>query len=201
MFFPMLARQGAYPKKDDGSHYDYIHYREHIATDCQRRCVYCDAKEDEVGGSETMQLDHFRPESFPEFQHLVNDPSNLHYGCARCNLWKSNKWPARGTPHTHDGKDGFLDPFVEDRLKYFSVKPDGRIQPLQPPAAYIVRLLHLEREFLRKLREKRLLLVEVRERVAALKSELEAEDAGRQMDRVKLMDFVRAWDRIELLLQ
>ena len=160
MFFPPLTRKGGYPTKDDGSHLAYGQYREHIAADCEQRCVYCDAHEHEVGGAEAMQLDHFRPESFAEFEHLINDPLNLHYSCGRCNRWKWYWWPARGTPHTHDGTDGFIDPFAEDRLRYFSVGLDGRIEPLKPPANYIIGLLHLHREFLRKLREKRQLMSE-----------------------------------------
>ena len=202
VFFPMLVRQGGYPRKADGSHYVYERYRSHVADDCQRRCVYCDAKEDEVGGPEAMQLDHFRPDSFPEFQHLVNDPLNLHYACARCNLWKSNNWPARGTAHTHNGADGFVDPFEEDRLNYFSVAPDGQIEPIRPPANYIVGLLHLKREFLRKVREKRLLMVEWRALRARLKAELKADDeAGRQTDPRKVLDFIQGCERIDAMLE
>jgi hypothetical protein len=201
VFFPVLARQGGYPRKADGSYYGYAHYRTHIAADCQSRCVYCDAKEDEVGGAEAMQLDHFRPEAFPEFEHLINDPLNLHYACARCNLWKSNYWPARGTPHTHDGTDGFVDPFVEDRLKYFSIRPDGQIEPLRPPASYIVGLLHLKREFLRKVREKRLLMVEWRALRIRLKAELQADlDAGRQTDQRKMLGFIETCEQIDAML-
>lgn len=200
-FFPTLTRNGGYPIKSDGSCYAYAHYREHIAADCQRRCVYCDARENEVGGAEAMQLDHFRPESFSEFEHLINDPLNLHYACARCNLWKSNHWPARGTPDTHDGINGFVDPFAEDRSHYFGVKPDGQIDPLSPPAKYILDLLHLQREFLRKLREKRLLMVELRARGVALKAELQADlDAGRRSDPKAMLEFLQSWERIEQLL-
>jgi len=93
--------------------------------------VYCDATDTEV---EVMQLDHFRPESFVEFQDLVKDPLNLHYACARCNRWKWYNWPTRGTPDTHDGKNGFIDRFEEDGdlLQYFEVRPDGQIETLRP---------------------------------------------------------------------
>ena len=201
IFFPLLVRHGGYPRKNDGSHYGYAHYRALIAADCQQRCVYCDAKEDEVGGAETMQIDHFRPESFPEFEHLINDPLNLHYACARCNLWKSNNWPARGTPHTHDGTDGFVDPFVEDRLNYFAVKPDGQIEPIRSPASYIVGLLHLKREFLRKVREKRMLMVELRALRTKLKAELQADlEAGRQTDPERMLVIIETWERIDAMM-
>ena len=201
VFFPILRRQGDYSCKADGSYHSYATYREHVAIDCQRRCVYCDAKEDEVGGKEAMQLDHFRPTSFPEFEHLKNDPRNLHYACARCNLWKSSKWPARGTAHTHDGIDGFVDPFMEDRLKYFSVKSNGQIEPLLPPAKYIVGVLNLNREYLRKLREKRLLLAEFRLCREAIKAELETAIAsGCLVDPTRMLDCLHTYDQIDALL-
>jgi hypothetical protein len=201
MFYPTLTRKGGYPQKGDGSYYAYGCYREHIAADCQRRCVYCDAKEDEVGGAEAMQLDHFRPESFPEFEHLVNDPLNLHYACLRCNLWKSNNWPARGTQHTHDGINGFLDPFSDNRLHYFTVKPDGQIEPMRPPAKYIIRLLHLQREFMRKLREKRLLVAEWRQLRVKLKTELQSDlDAGRRSDPKVMLEYLKIEERIDVLI-
>ena len=168
-------------------------------TGCPMRCVYCDTTDYEV---EVMQLDHFRPESIAEFEALVNDPLNLHYACARCNRWKWDHWPARGTPHTHDGNNGFVDPFEEDRLKYFEVKPDGQIEPIQPPATYMIGLLHLKREFLRKLREKRLLLVDLRLRRDALKAELQADlDAGRRSDPKIMLEFIERWERFDALLK
>ena len=169
LFFPELTRREAYSVKANGTFYTYSHYRSEIAEDCQHRCVYCDAKADEVGGAEAMQLDHFRPESFPEFKHLANDPRNIHYACGRCNLWKSDWWPARGSEGTHNGSEGFVDPFADDRRAYFEVLPDGRIQSLRPPAAYLIRLLRLDREFMRKLRELRILRNLWRQRVAEIR--------------------------------
>lgn len=174
LFFPVLTRRDAYSAKADGKFYAYSHYRTEIAEDCQHRCVYCDSKAEEVGGAEAMQLDHFHPESFPEFEHLINDPRNIHYACGRCNLWKSDWWPARGTDGTHNGSEGFVDPFADDRRAYFEVIPGGGIRPLRPPATYMIRLLHLDREFMRKLRELRILRHLCRQRVAEIRRRAEA---------------------------
>ena len=174
LFFPALARRVAYSVKTSGEFYVYAHYRSEVAEDCLHRCVYCDAEAHEVGGAEAMQLDHFRPESYTEYQHLINDPRNLHYTCGRCNLWKSDWWPAIGGEGTHNGSEGFVDPFTENRLDYFEISPDGSIQPLQPPAQYLIRLLHLVREFLRKLRELRILKNQWRQRVAEIRRKAEA---------------------------
>ena len=202
IFFPLLERQKNYPCKEDGSHYGYAYYKDHIAADCQQRCVYCDVLEEEVGGPEAMQLDHFRPESLPEFQHLVNDPLNIHYGCGRCNRWKSNNWPALGTPHTHNGTEGFVDPFAVDRLKYFSIERDGRIKPTAPPAPYMIRLLHLDREFLRKLRYKRILMAQVEKRVADLEAELQADaQAGRLSAPEKMLTVINLWKQVRTALK
>lgn len=192
-FFVQLTRLGGYPTKDDGSHFSYNRYRLHIAADCGQRCVYCDMHENEVGGPESMQLDHFRPESFREFEHLANDPLNLHYACGRCNLFKSNHWPARGTPYTHDGESGFIDPFVENRAEYFRIRSDGTIEPVKPPARYIIGLLHLDREHLRKLRLLRILVAELRARKAVLLAEL---DAGKQVETSRFRQILEAYDRV-----
>ena len=193
MFFPTLTRRGAYSVKANGSFYVYSYYKAEIAEDCQHRCVYCDAKADEVGGHEAMQLDHFRPESFPEFEHLVNDPRNLHYACGRCNLWKSDWWPARGSNATHNGTEGFIDPFTENRQSFFLVNADGSISPLQAPARYMIRLLRLDREFLRKTRELRILKEHWRNRVAQLRHQIEA---GKVVDPVELARTLKAIEEL-----
>jgi len=156
-FFPVLKRRAAYATKQDGSYYYYTHYRGEIAEDCQGRCVYCDAHEDEVGGRECMELDHFRPFSLAEFAHLGHDPFNLHHACGRCNRLKSNHWPAAGTPHTWVEDFGFIDPFVHKPSEFFEVKEDGELRALKPPAGYLIRLLALNRPYLKVLRRRRIL--------------------------------------------
>jgi hypothetical protein len=192
LFFPALTRRDAYSVKANGEFYIYSHYKTEIAEDCQHRCVYCDVEADEVGGAEAMQLDHFRPESFPEFELLINDPRNIHYACGRCNLWKSDLWPARDTNSTHNGSEGFVDPFAEDRRSYFEVKPDGAIQPLQVPASYMIRLLRLDREFLRKLRELRILKNQWRERVIHMRRKAEAGEVPEPAELARVLEAIEA---------
>jgi hypothetical protein len=192
MFFPTLTRRGAYSVKADGGFYIYSHYKTEISEDCQHRCVYCDATADEVGGHEAMQLDHFRPESFPEFENLINDPRNLHYACGRCNLWKSDWWPARGSNATHNGTEGFVDPFIENRQGYFQVDGDGYIHPLRAPAGYMIRLLRLDREFLRKLRELRILKQHWRNRVTQLRQKIEAGEAVNPNELARTLKAIEA---------
>ena len=176
IFFPLLTRQSSYPKNRNDEYYSYSHYRKHVAEDCENRCVYCDAYESEVGGAEAMQLDHFRPESLEEFKHLKNTPTNLHYSCARCNLLKSNHWPSEDEGRCHNGVEGFVDPFEIDRLEYFEIAQDGGIYAINPPASYQIRLLRLDRGFLNKLRELRILKVKWKARAMNLKERLESGD-------------------------
>ncbi|HNX33424.1 MAG TPA: HNH endonuclease [Kiritimatiellia bacterium] len=179
--------------KKDGSFYAYSRYRKEIAEDCLHRCVYCDARDSEVGGAEAMQLDHFRPESFSEFDHLVNDPRNLHYACGRCNNWKSDLWPARGTDFTHDGYAGFIDPFSDDRRNYFAIAADGSIKALKPPATYMIRLLRLDREFLRKLRELRILRYRCRQRLVEIRCNAQS---GKLPSQAELIQVCEAIERL-----
>jgi hypothetical protein len=196
LFFPQLQRVGGYPIKSDGSHYGYAYYREYIRIDCQRRCVYCDSHETEIGGAEAMQLDHFRPEAL--FVALINDPLNLHYGCARCNLLKSKHWPAGQANYCHDGETGFIDPFAEDRAEYFKVGDDGTLSALRPPAKYLIGLLHLQREHLRKLRLRRLLLADFEVQIDRVKAEAEADlEAGRQTDSRRVIELCETLQRIK----
>ncbi len=141
-FFAPLERRSKYSIKPSGEFYSYEYYRENfrheIAEDCGERCVYCDCHENEMGGRESMELDHFRPWSRPEFEQLKNDPTNFHYACGRCNRLKSANWPSTKQNECHDGTVGFIDPFANDRRRYFGVNADGTLICHQPPAVYML---------------------------------------------------------------
>lgn len=146
--FPTLTRRTTYSIRSR-----YNEYRLEIREDCQGRCVYCDAHENELGGQEVMTLDHFRPRQ--HYGHLVNDPTNLMWCCPKCNELKGSSWPAIGTSATISGNDGFIDAFAEDRHEYFEVNPDGKLTPLKSPAHYMIKLLCLNRNGLRLIRCRR----------------------------------------------
>lgn len=107
-----------------------------------------------------MVLDHFRPRSIPEYKHLTNDPSNLHYSCYACNDFKGSEWPAYGNKETYVGDAGFVDPFEEDRREFFDIIQNCKIVALKDPASYMIHILHLNRSFLREMRQVRDLLCE-----------------------------------------
>ncbi|MDA1232217.1 MAG: HNH endonuclease, partial [Planctomycetota bacterium] len=49
----------------------------------RRRCAYCLAPDDRLGGEEGMKVDHFMPES--RYKHLRLAWTNLYYSCDVCN--------------------------------------------------------------------------------------------------------------------
>ena len=157
LFFPILKRRPQYRTKKNGDYYaDYKEYKQEVREDCLGRCVYCDSHENELGGPTSMNLDHFRPQKYPEFQHLIHDPHNLLWACGACNRGKSDHWPALGTDGTVVGNAGFIDPFVENRRDYFDVSSNGKLVALKPPAKYMTVLLALNRQHAKMKRKMRL---------------------------------------------
>jgi len=157
IFFPCLKRRTAYRKNANGQYYAYGQYKQEIREDCLGRCVYCDVHENENGGQDSMNLDHFRPKKYEEHEQLINDPNNLVWSCSGCNRLKSDRWPALGTSATYVGSEGFVDPFSEDRLEYFVILEDGEIRSKKAPADYIIQVLALNRVSRKRLRELRIL--------------------------------------------
>jgi hypothetical protein len=155
VFFPRLERRNNYHVKRNGEYYEYHEYRQEIREDCLGRCVYCDAHENECGGSESIHLDHFRPQKYKEHAHLVNNPNNLVWCCSGCNRLKSDDWPALGMDDSIVGHVGYIDPFGVDRLEYFRVLDDGKLEALKPPAQYMYIQLALDRQSRKRLRELR----------------------------------------------
>ena len=178
LYFPKLTREQVYKKDPEGQYFNYGKYKNDVRTDCLGRCVYCDIHENENGGPENMQLDHFRPSSNPRFEHLTNDPRNLHWSCAKCNRLKSNHWPSENDSLTFEDEAGFIDPFSEDRSEYFKVCITGDLIPLKSPAKYKVALLALNRPTRSRLRLKRLqsviLCEKLKENIQKLKTAAES---------------------------
>lgn len=142
-FFPEVSRCVNYAAKECGGYYGYAHYKDQIHIDCKHRCVYCDVRLDE-SGHEGFALDHFRPQE--KFSHLKNDPNNLVVACAKCNRNKSAHWPVDvGLGVSHHGEVGFIDPFENNRLDFFSVDVCGALAPKQNPSEYLIKLLGLNR--------------------------------------------------------
>lgn len=184
-------------------YYSYDHFRQHyhheIAEDCAERCVYCDSHEDEVGGREATQIDHFRPHSLPEFEHLKDVPTNFHHSCARCNNWKRAKWPSKNPDAPHDGRVGFIDPFNDDRRHYFEVQSDGELRAIHPVGDYLIKLFALNRPFLRLQRLRRILRAQIKDLANSRLPEWEAAARGegtmtREEVAADLLKVTRLWE-------
>lgn len=170
LFYPILHRRAEYTK---GS--NYTDYREEISEDCQHRCVYCDIHENVLGGYESMQLDHFYPQS--RYPDRINDPLNLVWVCGRCNLLKRADWYDIDYKEIHTAAKGYLDPFAVNRTQFFLVKETGEIKSISGPAEYMIKRLKLNRSFLTRARRARRVVHEFVEMVESYFAQLLDEHA------------------------
>ncbi len=155
-----------------------------------------------LGGTTSMDLDHFRPRSHKRFAHLADEPRNLIYACKSCNGLKSDWWPAKGKVATFRGQEGFLDPFGVNRKSYFLVQESGAIRARQAPAQYMIELLALDRPFLQRLREHRVLKQQLAALVIPLERMANACIAGKRGVNLKAMSklTLEMTDRVKRLL-
>jgi HNH endonuclease len=143
----VFSRRKTPPEPQD----HYSKYRDLVREDFVECCAYCLLHEIIAAGAGNFQLDHFRPKSFPQFWHLVNDFYNLYYACSICNRYKSNSWPnaqleAKGY--------GFIDLCAEDFSIHFREEPNGWWSPLTLRAEYTEKRLRLNRSHLVDIRRR-----------------------------------------------
>ncbi len=96
----------------------YRNFKTFLREDFKKRCGYTDCPDNWFGGRRSFHIDHFKPKSSPEFEHLINEYSNLVYACPHVNEAKSNKW-----------NDSYLDPVDFDFNEHFLRDDSGNIQP------------------------------------------------------------------------
>jgi uncharacterized protein (TIGR02646 family) len=104
------------------------------------RCCYCTGSEDEKGGVENFDVEHFRPKSDARFSHLAFEYSNLYYSCRGCNVAKGVKWPE---PSAQDQK--FIDPCEEAIYPKYLQITAGEIRPSQPPGAFLIEAFKFDK--------------------------------------------------------
>lgn len=131
----------------------YSEYRSYLRSDFKRHCAYCTGHEDEYGGEDHFEIDHFRPKG--QFSRLEHDYSNLYYCCHGCNKngAKGSQWPS---PELFNLNYRFFDPVAEeaDGL-HFKETTNGRLKPLTNVGLYSIEKLRLNREGLIELRQRR----------------------------------------------
>lgn len=122
----------------------YPDWKPQIAKDCKYRCVYCAILEADFGGIVNFHVDHFRPKSIKEFEHLENIIGNLFYSCGICNRFKSDIWP--GEPDVEGAIATFLDPSAVDYNQHMGVREaDHFAEGVTVAGKFIVERLYLNR--------------------------------------------------------
>ncbi|MEZ8578760.1 hypothetical protein AB6D24_02790 [Vibrio splendidus] len=152
LFFPPLKRQklSNYHNQNNTFYADYLKNYEKVKEDCQERCVYCDAIEDECGG-DNFSLDHYRPKKIfvNKFNGiLIKHPYNLYLSCQKCNVLKTSDWHGcknYSNGYTYLGNQGYIDRFRHNTRDFLKVSDNGDIIALKDPISYMVKKLCLNR--------------------------------------------------------
>jgi hypothetical protein len=92
-------------------------WKQHVADECDGRCVYCAITEGRFGGIRNFHVEHFRPKR--KFPLLENDIANLYLACGICNVLKGDDWP--GEPATDHSLATYADPATTDYNTILSV--------------------------------------------------------------------------------
>ena len=163
---------------------EYQDWKEQIASECFNQCVYCSIHEEQFGGIDHYQIDHFRPKSRVEFEKLKNDIMNLFYACPICNRFKSDDWP--GEPESLDVVC-YPDPSLTDYATIFSMSSNSYILAGKYiSSTYVVERLYLNRPQLVYERREKFL----KNREALLTSEVN--DLVQQTDEIVLLKAAHA---------
>lgn len=114
----------------------YSQWKEEIAEDCFRLCVYCKINENDFGGLRNFHVDHYKPKS--KFGHLEQIADNLFLCCSICNCFKSDYWDDLGTFNIPD-------PSVGDYGNNISENSSCQLDSQGIPYAFMIHKLYLNR--------------------------------------------------------
>lgn len=157
----------------------YTSWKQQIADDCYKRCVYCSIHEQPWGGIDHYHIDHFRPQS--KFKKLKNTITNLYYSCPICNKFKSDDW--QNEPENLDVLC-YPDPSDYNYLDLFEIDPTNcMLTGKFVSSRYLINRMYLNRPQL---------VYERREFFLKLKAEALIQDAQK---------LVQLCDDIELVKQ
>ena len=116
------------------SYKNYTSFKKYIVKDFNSRCGYCDDLDEFYGEKKIYHIDHFKPHSIKEFEHLKEEYSNLVYSCSFCNRAKWDKWK---------DKDGFIDPCEKEYDTHLERNSRGQIRFKSEQGRYIYVNLNL----------------------------------------------------------
>ena len=162
---------------------DYRKYLPYLREDFCRECAYCAVREEENGGEENFEIDHFKPSSkFPDLRAAY---VNLYYSCRTCNRSKGNTWPEDVL--VNQGYC-FIDSCLEDPYSAdFRELTDGRLEAISRKGEYSIPHIRLNRQRLVTLRLRRRQMALLGPRVKAV------------IDRAKSMEGLSAFEGDEIL--
>jgi hypothetical protein len=131
----------------------YPDYRPFLRIDFRCYCAYCTGHEDEMGGEDQFEIDHYKPKG--QFPSLICVYTNLYYSCRGCNKKgaKGEHWPSRKMI-----KAGyhFFDPIIENPyIKHMRESPKGVLKHKTRVGKYSIKILRLNRQGLVTLRNNR----------------------------------------------
>jgi len=136
---------------DPGPYRHYGQYKSRLREIFRYRCAYCLTPEERCGGSDSMTVDHFHPQS--RYPHLRLSWINLYYACIVCNSHYKKEYP---TVEEERAGFRFVDPCAEDPDEHFRLSRDPTtkrlciVRPLTDPAKYTaLKLRFNERKSLR----------------------------------------------------
>lgn len=129
----------------------YWHWKDDLADEGFNQCVYCAIHESSFG-RRNYHIEHFKPKSIEEFQHLIHEYGNLYFACCICNCFKASYWEE---PKNDFSNSAFPNPSQIDYSQLFQINEDATISGKNVTGNFIIHKLYLNRPQLvleRKLR-------------------------------------------------
>lgn len=126
---------------------NYRDYEKDLRIDFQDTCGYC-GKIVKISKSD-FEIDHFVPKSLAKSK--INDYSNLVYSCKQCNRKKSNQWPTQDINISHNEKEGFIDPVLEEYDEHLERTVNGDIIGKTELGNYMVKAFAFDKRPMREI--------------------------------------------------
>lgn len=162
---------------------NYRKYKEHLRSDFNKRCGYCDDSDYYMGGKRGFQIDHFKPQK--HFIELEATYSNLIYACPFCNRAKWDKW---------EDINGFIDPCEDEYDEHLYRNAEGQICSITPQGKYI----HKELKFNLKRHELIWIIGKLTEQLAEIKKIIKELGEGHEQELQCLRHYMNLNEKVQV---